>query len=59
VNILSKVQVEDSSITIDNGKKQDVKLLGMKEVKSYLKENGPYEVVDQFDNDKDNGLDIE
>ena len=59
MNILSKVQVEDSSITIDNGKKQDVKLLGMKEVKSYLKENGPYEVVDQFDNDKDNGLDIE
>lgn len=36
-----------------------MKLLGMKEVKSYLKENGPYEVVDKFDNDKDNGLDVD
>lgn len=30
----------------------------MKEVKSYLKANGPYEVFDMFDNDKDGSLDV-
>jgi Ca2+-binding EF-hand superfamily protein len=31
----------------------------MKEVKNFLKDNGPYEVFDSFDKDKDDGLDID
>lgn len=58
-SLLKRVSSQEDPTTLTSiNSGNDLKLVGIKEVKNYLREKGPYEVFDIFDNDKDDRLDI-
>lgn len=57
--LLQTVAKQNQAGNSNNTNSNDAQMAGVKQVKGYLKENGPYEVFDMFDNDKDDGLNME